>query len=28
VRETEKLETQEEVDRTLEHLQIPLRDIP
>jgi LysR family transcriptional regulator, cys regulon transcriptional activator len=28
VRETEKLETQDEVNRILEHLQIPLRDIP
>jgi hypothetical protein len=28
VRETEKLETQQEVDRILDDLQIPLRDIP
>ena len=28
VRETEKVETQEEVDRLLSGLQIPLRDIP
>ncbi len=28
VRETEKLETQEEVDRTLGDLHIPLRDMP
>jgi hypothetical protein len=28
VRETEKLETQEEVDRILEDLRIPARDIP
>jgi hypothetical protein len=28
VRETEKLETQEEVDRILGDLHIPLRDMP
>jgi hypothetical protein len=28
VRETERLETQEEVDRILGDLQIPLRDMP
>jgi LysR family cys regulon transcriptional activator len=28
VRETEKMETQEDVDRILEDLHIPLRDMP
>jgi len=28
VRETEKLETQEEVDRILEDIELPVRDIP